>query len=575
MHPRPLRFHALACDYDGTIASHGKVERETIAALRELQAGGRRLLLVTGRELDDLRSTFHDLDVFEWIVAENGALLYKPSTGEEKPLAKPPPGDFVRRLREKGVQPISEGRVIVATWEPHETMVLEAIRELGLELQVIFNKGAVMILPAGVNKASGLEAALKEMGLSVHNVVAVGDAENDHAMLSAVECSAAVANALPKVRERADIALAGDHGKGVRELVAEMLKDDLAGREDRLSRHHLLLGLDDDGKKVKIPPHGVNVLVAGTSGGGKSTLTTGLLERLNDLTYQFCIVDPEGDYEEFPGAVSIGNAKHAPASDEVLRLLSSPAGNANVNMIGMPLPDRPAFFLGLLPKLLEMRSRTGRPHWLIVDEAHHMLPGPWDFHATLYPSELDRCLYVTMNPSSLPPEILTTIDVVLAIGQSPDKTMEDFCKALGIPAPKTPSADLQRGEAMAWLRGSDSPPFRIHLPQNRTERRRHSRKYAEGQLSPERSFYFRGPEKKLKLRAQNLILFLQIGDGVDDDTWTHHLRRGDYSAWFREAIKDATMAEEAAAVEKNEGLSPMDSRKAIRELVERHYTLPG
>ena len=81
------------------------------------------------------------------------------------------------------MSPLSVGRSIVATWEPNEGLVLQAIKELGLELEIIFNKGAVMILPSGVNKATGLVAALDELELSPHNVIGVGDAQNDHAFL--------------------------------------------------------------------------------------------------------------------------------------------------------------------------------------------------------------------------------------------------------------------------------------------------------------------------------------------------------------------------------------------------------
>src|SRR5207253_1677558 len=123
----------------------------------------------------------------------------------------PPPAVFAETLRQRGVSPISVGRVIVATWEPHEQVVLATIRDLGLELQVIFNKGAVMVLPAGVNKASGLAAALKALELSPHEVVGVGDAENDHALLTLCECGVAVANALPALKERADLVTQGNH----------------------------------------------------------------------------------------------------------------------------------------------------------------------------------------------------------------------------------------------------------------------------------------------------------------------------------------------------------------------------
>jgi hypothetical protein len=228
-----MRYSVLACDYDGTIAHHGRVSADTMAALQRLLATGRRLVLVTGRELDELLAIFPELPLFEWVVAENGALLYRPSTRAEKALAEPPPEAFVRALRRRGVTPLSVGRVIVATWQPHETAVLEVIREHGLELQVIFNKGAVMVLPAGVTKATGLARALQEMGLSPHESVGVGDAENDHAFLSLCECAAAVSNALPALKERADLVTRGDHGVGVAELIDQMIESDLAVIEGR------------------------------------------------------------------------------------------------------------------------------------------------------------------------------------------------------------------------------------------------------------------------------------------------------------------------------------------------------
>jgi hydroxymethylpyrimidine pyrophosphatase-like HAD family hydrolase len=228
-----MRYLALCCDYDGTLATKGQLTADTITALQKLIDSGRRLVMVTGRELDELKTVCSRLDLFEYVVAENGALLYHPSTGTEQPLGAPPQEKFLASLRAHGVSPISVGRVIVATWEPHETRVLETIRDLGLELQVIFNKGAVMILPAGINKASGLLAALEKMGLSPQNAVAIGDAENDHAFLSICACGVAVDNALPSLKEEADFVTRGHHGAGVEELIAELLHDDLASRHPR------------------------------------------------------------------------------------------------------------------------------------------------------------------------------------------------------------------------------------------------------------------------------------------------------------------------------------------------------
>lgn len=342
-----MYYLALACDYDGTLAKDGVVSSKTIEVLERVGASGRKLILVTGRLLEDLQQVFPRLELFTYVVAENGALLYHPASSTEQLLGEAPPRQFLQALQGRGV-PLSTGRVIVATWHPHETTVVEVIGKLGLERQVIFNKGAVMVLPTGVNKGTGLAAALREMMFSAHNVVGIGDAENDHSFLSMCECSVAVANALPALKEQTDYTTKADHGDGVVELIEQLLADDL-------------------------------------------------------------------------------------------------------------------------------------------------------------------------------------------------KTLDQ----------------------------------RIKPAQSKQEPQRHRRKYAEGDLGEDNCFYFRGPEGKLKLRAQNLALFAQIAQGVDDETWLFHLRKGDYSRWLREVIKDPDLAAEGEKVEKDEKLSASESRARILEAIEQRYTLPA
>src|SRR5258705_1031213 len=138
-----MYFLAIATDYDGTIAHDGSVKTETVAALKQFKESGRRLILVTGRDLTDLKRAFFEIKIFDRIVAENGALIYDPSTEEERMIAPPPPAIFVERLKQLKVEPISVGRSIVATWEPNEATVLKVIRDLGLELHIVFNTGAL------------------------------------------------------------------------------------------------------------------------------------------------------------------------------------------------------------------------------------------------------------------------------------------------------------------------------------------------------------------------------------------------------------------------------------------------
>jgi HAD superfamily hydrolase (TIGR01484 family) len=570
-----VRYLTLATDYDGTLATDGRVGDDVLAAIERLRKSGRKAVLVTGRELPELMSVFPRLDLFDWVVAENGALVYRPSDRCQKLLAPPPPEELVEAIRRKGVERLSVGAAILATWRPHETSVLEAIRDLGLEYHVIFNKDAVMVLPSGVTKATGLKAVMKETGLSLRNVVGVGDAENDHAFLSLCECGVAVANAIPALKERADLVTHGDRGRGVIELIEHLLDDDLGLLAGRLDRHQIQLGTREDGSEVKVKPYGENLLIAGSSGSGKSTLATGLLERLMEHGYRVCVVDPEGDYGALEQAVTLGNQQQAPLIEEAVKLLDRSGPNVVVNLVGVHLAERPRFFLTLLSRLQELRAANGQPHWILVDEAHHVLPAAWEPGSQSLPERLDRLALITIEPDSITPLVTSSIDTIVAVGEAADETLRRFAVVRQLPPPRIAGRDIESGSALVWRAAAEEPPFVMQIATGAMVRVRHLRKYAEGDLGPDRSFYFRGSESKLNLRAQNLMIFRQIAEGIDDDTWSYHLRRHDYSSWFREQIKDPQLAADARDIEDNERLGPVESRGQIIALVTDRYTSPA
>jgi hypothetical protein len=462
-----MRFVALAVDYDGTLAWRGKVAPQTVGALVRLAATGRKLVLVTGRELDELLELFPEIEVFDRVVAENGALLYRPATRERSALGESPPPPFVAELERRRVVPLSVGESIVATVRPNETVVLEAIRDLGLELQVIFNKGAVMVLPASVNKATGLETALGELGLSARNVVAIGDAENDHALLRSVEYAVAVANAVPMLQVEADRTSAHEHGDAVIELIDDLIEHDLRETPPSTARRQVLLGARDDGAEIAIPPAWINLLVAGSSGSGKATLATGVLERLRAEGYQSCVIDSAGDYEGFADAIVFGNAERGPTATEIVAALEKPDANVILNLIGMPLADRPAFFLGLLPRFQELRAKTGRPHWVLVDETHRLMPREWASAATASARELTGMIYVTVHPDMIAPPVLQTVDVVAALGADPAAAIRKFAELTGSAAPPTDSVALGSDEALLWLKRSGERPVKIRIAPSR------------------------------------------------------------------------------------------------------------
>ena len=566
-----MNFLAIATDYDGTLAHDGRVEESTIRALEQVNQSGRKLVLVTGRELDQVLEIFPRHDLFEWVVAENGGLLYCPHTREARALTERVPESLPDELRRRGVTDVSVGNTIVATWHPHECTVLEVLRDLGLDRQIIFNKNAVMVLPTGVNKASGLSTALDEMKISHHNVVAVGDAENDLPMLAQCECGVAVANALESVKQKADFVTHTPHGSGVEELIEEILRDDLAARLSSVTRRGLLLGKAKDEQKrpVWLPGLGQSVLVAGPSGSGKSTTITGLLERMAKAGYQFCLFDPEGDYEGFEPAINLGNPHYVPSANEVLSLLER-MHSAVVNLLGVGVDDRPQVASELLRKIQHLRADKGRPHWFVIDEAHHMFPSAVPVGTTLLAEPPKASLLITVHPQHVRKETLATIDVVIAVGKDPHETIREFCRTLAVDEPHLQPITLERGEVLVWFRRGAEGAFVVEAEAGKTEHKRHVRKYAEGDLDVG-SFVFRGSEGRLNLVAENLKSFIRMAEGVDDETWRYHLQAGDFSKWFRWIVKDEALADQVRSLEAQNG-SVQETRKSVIDAIRERYT---
>jgi hypothetical protein len=317
------------------------------------------------------------------------------------------------------------------------------------------------------------------------------------------------------------------------------------------------------------------MLVAGASGSGKSDFVTGVLERLAAAGYQYCVFDPEGDYSELADAIVFGDGNRGPGAAEVFTALEKPEACVVMNLIALPLDDRPRFFQDMLPRLEAMRAKTGRPHWIVIDEAHHLLPQDPARPVNPGREAMSGAILVTVHPESVEAAALQAVDLVVAVGESADATLREFGRIAAADRVAPQARALRAGEALLWSREAGNPAEVVRVAPSRAERRRHRRKYAEGELPPERSFHFRGPHRKLNLRAQNLVLFLQIGDGVDDETWLHHLRQGDYSRWVRASIKDEALADELAAVERDESVGAPEGRARIRSAVEERYTLPA
>ena len=315
-------------------------------------------------------------------------------------------------------------------------------------------------------------------------------------------------------------------------------------------------------------------MLAGASGGGKSTLATRFFEELLSHQYQAIIIDPEGDYANLEQAAVLGTANAPPEPEEILGLCEDPYHHVVVNMVGVRRNGRPDYFEELLPRILELRRRLGHPHWIIVDEAHHVIPSSRASSTELLPEDISGFMFITVEPDHICPAILPRIDILLAVGNESRSIVEKVGNITGSEPPRLDRNDLA-APAIFWSLKDDgvATGFTPSLPS--IEKQRHILKYAKGDLPAESSFYFKGPGNRLNIRAQNLMLFIQIAQGIDEETWLYHLRSGDYSRWFREGIKDNELAEMTEEIENDPGISPSESLDQIKTLIEDRYTLPA
>jgi hypothetical protein len=211
-----------------------------------------------------------------------------------------------------------------------------------------------------------------------------------------------------------------------------------------------------------------------------------LLENLAEQQYQFCLIDPEGDYEQFEGAVTLGSPHRSPDVNEAMMALAEPSRSVILNLVGVPLDERPMFLARLYPMIQKMRNDTGRPHWLFLDEAHHMMPAGEP--AALPLTAPDDSVMVTVSPAAIYPDIVGAIDVIVA---TDNNCIADFCKAVHESAPEH-MAHASQQQAVVWFSTEHRAPMMVNPIRSNTVRLRHRRKYTEGELPPDRTFYFRG-----------------------------------------------------------------------------------
>ncbi len=523
-------FRAVALDLDGTLTENGQLSGSGMAAVKACRAE-RRVILVTGRVFGDLEAAFPGLwREFDAVVTENGAVLH---TGAgARLLASPVDPAIQRALADRGV-PARAGQVLLALAAGDAVAAAEVIVGLGLDCQVVRNRGAAMIVPAGVTKGTGLLAALDELALSPHNAIAVGDAENDLALLQAAEVGASVADAVPSLAARADLRLSSPDGSAVAELLAGPL---LTGQQ-RLCppRRWVPIGSFDDGQPVLVPGSQASVLIAGDTGSGKSYLAGLLAERWIDAGYAVLVLDPEGDHiglTQRPGVHLVDAAAHLPAPTDLLAIARPGRASLVLDLSGLPEQSKSAY-LGRLPDAVAAeRARYGIPHWVITDEAHltqhadaEQPPGPGF-------AEPGTCI-ATWRPDTLP-AVRDTADIILATTGTP---------------PAATNTPMTAPRATIAVNGQPPRPFTITT--RISPHVRHQHKYTAIPLPAHRQFYFHTTGEPAT--AATLEEFSRHIRHCDPAVLAYHLARGDFSRWITSVLADRSLGTHLAAIERDVG----------------------
>lgn len=286
--------------------------------------------------------------------------------------------------------------------------------------------------------------------------------------------------------------------------------------------------------------------------------------------YTFCLVDPEGDYLELPDVPAVGNETSVPSVEEIGELLKKPKENLAVCMLSVPFFDRPAFFSNLLSVLLSLRKDYGHPHWIILDEAHHLIPSTVDPSTYNIPDNFNNFIIITTSPGVLSPSILSKVGMIITVGEGSTYALEEFCSARDLEMPAPPPT-LSKNEAYAWDLENNREPTVIRFKMPEQLHQRHKKKYALGDLG-RHSFYFTGPENKLKLKAHNLMMFIHLAEGVDDATWLYHLQRNDFTNWFKCCIHDEDLISLSEDVTTHHP-SAKKSKKMLLDYIRTKYTL--
>jgi hypothetical protein len=546
-----VKLSVIALDYDGTIAEGGQLNAAVRDAIADARTRGIAVLLVTGRILSELGQVAGDLHFVDGVVAENGGVLHFPDRDHTSLLAPPVSAAFLAEIRRRKID-VAPGQSLVDFAAADAPRVLDAIRALELPLVLAFNKGRMMALSQGVSKATGLHVALDALRLSARNTVAVGDAENDHALLRLAEVGAAVEWGSPALKAAADVTVPGTGPAAVAAYLRGLAQ---TGRLPVLqrARRRLRLGYTDDGREFSLAVLGRNVLIAGDAKSGKSWIAGLLCEQLILHGYSMCVIDPEGDYrslEALPGVTVLGGEDPMPTPRELLKALRYPDRSVVLDLSHVGQDEKIEYVRSVLPAMNAMRRRTGLPHRILLDEAHYFLRDSKVSH--LLDLETNGYTIVTYLASRLPQELLAATEVMLVTCESNPAEVDELYKrceaceqAEAGRARWSVLGHMAVGQAVALpLTAEAAGELQMfRLGQRLTQHVRHRQKYVDVPVTESRAFYFGGNGTPPR-RARTLRQFVEALEHASPGALDGYLRHGDFSRWITQVFGDYALGEE-------------------------------
>jgi hydroxymethylpyrimidine pyrophosphatase-like HAD family hydrolase/ActR/RegA family two-component response regulator len=561
---RHTHLKVLSSDMDGTIARNGVVPDQTWDLLRQAKIAGMTLILATGRVLANFINDGPFAEIFEAIVAENGAVIFFPMKNQIKqPFGRLSPL-LIQRLEGLNI-PLERGMSIVATRIPYDETVMKVLQELNVGATIEYNCGAVMLLPPGATKGTGLSYALQELAFSPHNLVVCGDAENDQSQLELAELAVVVPNALPKIKALADVVLPADlddPGTGINQFFRQLLTRRGPEHRQRPERR-LVLGYTSDGAPIYLDPMNMvdsRIGIFGESNSGKSWLSGLLVEELFRLGYQVCVIDPEGDYAALASithCLHVGVAQSPlPSIADLINLIEWHAISVVVDLSTRIPSERQEYTLEFLRALRGIRTRRGRPHWILIDEAQYFCPSSGGELTDLLLDSLNEGLsvgLVSYCPSQLSSRLieklddclltrLRNLDEINALQPYLAKFQDTQDMITQLPTLPVGQAYLCSNAYRPLTENSHSP-IRFQAGPRTIPHIRHLQKYLRAPLPEYKRFYFCAPNgTSLGISAASLQEFREMLSAVQLGSLQYHQARGDFERWIRVVLGDSDLA---------------------------------